>query len=261
MADGYRLTWEKFQKNPWLNWAVAEDLARAGQWREALTALETAVSAKAFAPMKSVALIEYLRLVRGARAAGVQTEVPRAITTAPKESMVAFITRVEGAAQKDDWAFLKAYHALKQGSLVEASNLATSSASVSASGKARMTLLVGASDGATERQREQAAKVTPTPDLQWVSDALRVRAGERLDTITSVASVRGPMQASLAEALRDPSLAKHPATLEVIAKSVGLRDRAVVLAMGLIVLGDKAPTTWRAEVKDLLFTIERPHFR
>lgn len=259
--EGYRLAWEKFPKNPWLNWAVAEDLARIGQWREALKALDTAVSAKAFAPMNNFALIEYLRLVRGARAAGVQTEVPRAITAAPKESMVAFITRVEGAEQKDDWAFLKAYHALKQGSLVDALNHANGSPNVSAGGKARMTLLVGASDGATERQREQAAKLTPTPDLQWVSDALHVRAGERLDAITSVASVRGPMQASLAEALRDPSLAKHPATLEVIAKSVGLRDRAVVLAMGLIVLGDKAPTTWRAEVKDLLFTIERPHFR
>jgi Zn-dependent protease with chaperone function len=259
--EGYRLAWEKFPKNPWLNWAVAEDLARTGQWKQALAALDTAVSAKAFAPMNNFALVEYLRLVRGARAVGVQTETPRAIAVAPKESMVAFITRVEGAEQKDDWAFLKAYHSLKKGSLVDALNHANGSPSVSAGGKARMTLLVGASDGATQSQREQAAKVKPTPDLAWVSDALRVRAGEKVDAITSVGSVRGPLQASLAQALRDPSLAKHPATLELIAKSVGLRDRAVVLAMGLIVLGDSAPAPWRAEVKDLLFTIERPHFR
>ncbi|MDP3236771.1 MAG: M48 family metalloprotease [Myxococcales bacterium] len=265
MADfpGYQAAWEAHPENPWLNWAVAEDLAGRGKWEESLKAFETAVSAKSFAPMKTFALVEYLRVIRGARAAGVQTEIPRVITTAPKESMVAFITRVEGAEQKDDWAFLKAYRALKQGSLVDALNLANGSPNVSASGKARMTLLVGASDGATERQREQAAKVTPTPDVQWVSDALRVRSDKKVvSAIGSVGSVpAGAAQEALGQALRDPGLATHPETLEAIAKSLPLRDRAVVLAMGLIVLGDKAPVSWRTGVKALLFTTERPHFR
>lgn len=259
----YRAAWERHPTNPWLSWAVAEDLATGGQWQQSLRAFEAALAARAFAPMKSAALVEYLRVLRGARRAGVAgATMPKALTMAPKESTVAFIGRVEGQPQKDDWAFVKAYRALRAGDLVESENIARTSPNVSASGKARMALLIGASDGAKADQVRRALAVEPPPDLAWVFDALEVRGGKRPAVITSVRSLEDKAgQAALAEALADPKLALNAGRLEGLARSLPLRDRAVVLAMGLIVLGDRAPATWRGEVNDLLFTVERPHFR
>lgn len=181
---------------------------------------------------------------------------------APKESTVAFLQRVEGAAQKDDWPFLKAYHQLRAGNLFEA-NRELLGGQVSETARARIHLLVGASDGASEAQVKDALEVLPPPDLAWVDVALSIREGQSVQTVgDAVSGLRGAAeQEELASVLSDEGLVKSPARLEAIAKPLLIRDRAVVLAMGVIVLGDKAPARWRSEVKELLFTIERPHFR
>jgi len=126
-----------------------------------------------------------------------------------------------------------------------------------------MTLLVGASDGASAEQVKDALEVLPAPDLGWVDVALSLREGQSVQTVgEAVAGLRSATEREeLAAVLSDDGLAKAPARLEAIAKPLLLRDRAVVLAMGVIVLGDKAPARWRSEVKSLLYTIERPYFR
>lgn len=258
----YFSAWSAAPKNPWLCWAVAGDLAATGRWKEALGAFETAVEAKAFAPMRDFALVEYLRVVRGARSAGVTAPTPRSVSQAVKGSTMAFINRVEGGPQKDDWPFVRAYRSLREGRLSEV--LATVNAvDTSPAGLARMTLLVGASDGATPAQVKDALEVKTSPDLAWVEVALSLREGVRVETVgEAVPGLRGAAaQEALAATLSDAALGKQPAKLEAIAKPLALRDRAIVLGMGLIVLGAQAPEKWRGEVKDLLFTIERPYFR
>lgn len=258
----YAAAWKAHPQNPWLNWAVAEDLASRGEWKQALAAFDVAEASKAFAPMRNASLVEHLRVYRGARAAGLGVPMPRSITMAPKESTVAFLQRVEGAAQKDDWPFLKAYHQLRAGNLFEA-NRELLAGQVSETARARIHLLVGASDGASEAQVKDALEVLPPPDLAWVDVALSIREGQSVDTVgEAVPGLRSATEReALAAVLSDEGLVRATGRLEAIAKPLLIRDRAVVLAMGIIVLKDKAPTSWRSEVKELLFTIERPYFR
>ena len=69
------------------------------------------------------------------------------------------------------------------------------------------------------------------------------------------------MYEGLAELLASPALADDPAALEAIASRAMLATRGHLLAMGVIVLGDRAPASWREEVRALLFAPERPYFR
>jgi Zn-dependent protease with chaperone function len=253
--------WRAAPKNPWLCWAVAPDLAARGEWREAVLAFETALAAKAFEPLKNLALLEYLRVVRGAKRAHVEVPPPRAFAMAPKDSTVAFIQRIEGPPQQDDWPFVRAYRALRLGNLGEAT-AAVAGPNTTDAGRARIALLAGASDGASPAQVKEALEVKPTPDLEWVAVALSVREGAHPETVgEAVPGVRDPAtQRTLAEVLADPGLAQRPAKLEGLVKGWSVRDRAVVLGMGVIVLGARAPAAWRAEAQELLFVIERPSF-
>lgn len=175
-------------------------------------------------------------------------------------SLVDFVLRIEGPPKNDDWPTLKAWRGLRNGNLVEAQQQVASGSQAT---RDLMTLLVGASEGASPNEVKAALEVKPTPDVAWVAAALSLREGEGLDTIgDAVPSLRDEAeQRDLAAALADPALVKHTQQLEVIAKRLPLRDRAALLGMGLVVLGDKAPATWRAEVKALLFVTERPYFR
>jgi hypothetical protein len=62
-------------------------------------------------------------------------------------------------------------------------------------------------------------------------------------------------------ALTDRTLARTPQRLEAALEGFDVRQRAIVFAMGTLVLGAQAPATWRRAAKDGLFIFERPYLR
>ena len=86
-------------------------------------------------------------------------------------------------------------------------------------------------------------------------DALGAHARDELG-LSEISTAR-PVQAALTSA----DLAEDPAVLEAIAARGSLYLRGQALAMGLVVLGERAPARWREEVRAILFVPERPYFR
>jgi Zn-dependent protease with chaperone function len=251
--------WEAHRDNPWLSWAVAGELAAAGRWKDGVDAMAHALSAKALAAMKPSGQLEYVRLVRSA---GGAVKENAALLNAAEGSPLAFLRRIEGGGQKDDWEVPRAWRALLKGQLDQA--LREANASKDPGLAARMKVLVGASDGATKAQVEAAMRALEGPSVdQWLKVAMQVRAGqlvERPGALVPGVSSPAAHEAVLA-ALTDRTLARTPQRLEAALEGFDVRQRAIVFAMGTLVLGAQAPATWRRAAKDGLFIFERPYFR
>jgi Zn-dependent protease with chaperone function len=254
--------WEKHPQHPWLNWAVAGEVAASGRWREALTAMELACTAKALGSMKNACQLEYLRMSRSASAAGVAVTENGALLTTKEGSPLSFVRRIEGGPKSDDWAVPLAWRALWKGQLAEALRQANETKDQGL--VTRMTVLVGASDGASRAEVDAALRTigTPSPSIEsWLSVALAVRAnlpverpGELIPGVTSV-MVQESALAALQAASRDPK------RLEAVMQGLDVHQRAIVSAMGVVVLGEQAPAAWRKTAKAGLFAFERPYFR
>lgn len=257
-SKAFLAAWEAHRDNPWLNWAAAAELASAGRWQDGVQAMERALSAQALAALRPMGQLEYLRLVRSA--GGAVKENP-ALLTAIAGAPLSFLRRIEGGGQEDDSVVLRAWRALLRGQLDRALREAESSRDATFS--ARMTVLVGASDGATKAQVEAALRaIDGAKDDSWPAVALQVRAGRAVQLPSALVpgvSSRLEQEAVLA-ALTDRDLVKTPAKLEEALRGFDVRQRAIGFAMGLIVLGTEAPAAWRRAVKDGLFIIERPYF-
>ena len=253
--------WQQHADHPWLNWAVSGTLAGDGRWREAAQALETALSSKALGSMKGAGQLEYVRLVRSAAAAGVPLKENAAVVATKEGSILAFVRRVEGPARSDDWPTPVAWRALGHGQLAEALRKAGETKDPGLS--KRMVVLVGASDGASRPEVESALGAAGESVERWVQVALRLRAGQTVERPGEL--VPGMTSTAVNEAilfaLQDPGLAKAPGKLDAVMTGLDVRQRAIVSAMGAIVLGEKAPASWRKTAKAGLFVFERPFFR
>lgn len=246
--DGMKAAWEKHRDHPWLNWAMVDVLAAQGRWKDALHALEVCFPAKGFEPMEQMVSLEYLRVARGAQAAGLEVRLPRALTTPAPGTLAEFVHRIEGAAGKDDTPIVAAYRALNRGALDEVER--------SGQGKKELTLLLGASDGASSAQVDAARAAGGHGDLAWVAEGLALRAGAPVEAIT-LPGVPAETTRALAQALAT----RNVAAVDAVARRLGLYWRGVAFALGAIVLQEKAPKHWRAEARALLLPYERPFFR
>ncbi|MCA2980277.1 MAG: M48 family metalloprotease [Myxococcaceae bacterium] len=260
-ADDLVAAWEQHREHPWLNWAVASTLAAAGRWRDGAEALEKALASKALGPMRDTGQLEYLRLVRSAAAAGVPLKEQPAVLAVRQGTSLAFVRRIEGPARSDDWPVPVAWRALGQGRLTEALR---AGGAAGAEGLAeRMRVLVALSDGATPADLEAALGAPAGGVEAWLRVALQLRAGRRVDSpgefLPGVRSTEA--QGAVLSALQDPGLAKRPRRLDAVMVGLDVRQRAIVAALGVVALGERAPAAWRETAKAGLFAFERPSFR
>lgn len=244
--------WEQAPNHPWLSWAAADELAARGRYQEAVTALERVVSAPDTGSMFGPAASELLRTVRVAESEGQPLQVRRPLPSSPETRQV---QGIEGPPHPDHGPTFKAYRSLFQGDLPQAIQLAVAG---EPEALGEVQVLVGASDGAAGPLVEQALKV-PAQQLggaRWVQDSLQIRVGEPPPALNLEVDWAGPLYAALV----DPTLPKNPERLEVVAQGRTLHDRGTILAAGLIVLGERAPSKWRSFVRAALFPTERPYF-
>ncbi|AKF09062.1 M48 family metallopeptidase [Sandaracinus amylolyticus] len=262
----YARLYEAHPENGWTAFAVAHDLARAQRWQDALVAWSTAVQTPALRGLLDYARTEMLRTQRAA-ALHQDPAGARAFIEAPDGSggMLDFFLRLESPPHADEPPAYAAYRQLASGAVLHAVQ-AIESAVPDAAGRAPLVALAAASDGASGDLVQRALSLDPEslgpPGLHAVA-ALAIR--EHRDPSPYLARLRAVdddhVYDGLADVLASPTLADDPSALEAIASRALLATRGHVIAMGVIVLGDRAPTSWRDEARALLFAPERPYFR
>lgn len=256
--DDFLAAWKKHPRSAWLNWAVAGDLAARNDLTGALAAFQLATTTPSFAPLKDNAQVEYLRTAKATIAAKQAARLPTELTRTPEGSAVAFLISLEGAPGAKDRPSLRAWRELNHGQLARAEAAAADS-SISKETRELLTLFVGGSDGAAADQMDDALAADVDGDDTWVKDALLAKRGEKIDMVR-IAGLTDDERRAVATALVDPTLLKHPASLESLATSRPLRERGTIFAAAVIALGNKAPVSWRVQAKVLLFPVERPYF-
>ncbi|UJR78446.1 M48 family metallopeptidase [Sandaracinus amylolyticus] len=253
-------------ENGWTAFAVAHDLARASRWQDALVAWSTAVQTPALRGVLDYARTEMLRTQRGA-ALHHDPAGAHPFIDAPDGSggMLDFFLRIEGLPRDDDPPAFAAYRRLASGAVPDAVQ-SIDMVVPEVDARAGLVALAAASDGATGDLVQRGLAIDPAslgPAGLHALAALAIR--EHRDPSPYLAPLRASdderVYEGLAELLASPALAEDPAALEAIAARAMLGARGHVLAMGVIVLGDRAPASWREQVRALLFAPERPYFR
>jgi hypothetical protein len=253
-GDAWVAGWEQHRANPWFSWAAADELAGAGRWRESLEAYETALtSAELSAIRDRGGLFQYLRIIRVAEAAGHAVTVHESFAGARE---LALLARIAGAPAEADDTTVRVYRALERGELEAALRELLAE-------DPHVLTLIAASDGASEAIRERAVGLR-LEDLKGtavaLSIALRIRQNVPFDP-PKKGMFNAALEAKLIALLKDPKLASSPSRLEALVASKPPWERATALAMGAIVLGDRAPPSWRSQAKLTLYPFERPYFR
>jgi hypothetical protein len=125
--------------------------------------------------------------------------------------------------------------------------------------------MAAASEGATPEMQERALALDPSLGMgmstRWASVALAVRAGRSYTALLDSSDfsaehlVRLNRFLDLVREGEDPRVAEHALD--------GLPPfyRGQGYSMGVVVLGEKAPASWRVAAKRLLFASERPYFK
>jgi hypothetical protein len=234
----FAAAYAKHHGNGWLAFAVADDLAREGRWKDALEAWSAVLNARSLKSYDPYVELEMERTRRAAMHAGEHAGPVRAVAPGPLK----FELRVEGPEQKDDWPAAVAYRLLHAGKPDQAVR------SIGPEARARLTALAAASDGASEALMKQASNAMDDETAAALA-GLAVRRGESPNDLLEKAE----LPKELAQAT--------PKQLEAIAQKLPLRPRGLALVFGLVALQEKAPAPWRGEVKALLFPSERPYFR
>ncbi|GAB3255916.1 M48 family metallopeptidase [Chitinimonas naiadis] len=129
----------------------------------------------------------------------------------------------------------------------------------------RLLRFAAASDGASTQRIMQALALDPKHGLDnetaWAMLALGLR--EKADT-TAYRKVLDEADSESAKAMiafaDAVASGAAPAEAEKRLVGVSIETRASAYAMGLILLGKRAPDAWRTTAKQLLFPSERPYF-
>lgn len=250
LADAYR----RWPNNGWLANSVGYVEAAAGHWSAAQAAWESAH--KRLPAMADSVAVEIVRVRRlqGQSA----REVLRALPAAPESLQQ--VLALEGNEKIDDPDGI-AYQALARGRLDEAMRLVRGRSAL----EARMLRLVAASDGASPTLVAQALALDTSAGIDattiWFGAALAAKAGRDYAPYLQRAS---PAQLEYVPAIRDfvENLRQGgtPETAEQLLKGMPPEMRGSAYGMGIVLLGNRAPRTWRNAATRLLFVPERPYF-
>jgi hypothetical protein len=258
----YLASYAQHPRHPWLASAAASALAARGDWSESFRAWDVALAGVRAPTIAASFAMEAIRTRRAAAAAGLVIDGVWRAPESARSGAVSIIEALEGEDVADAPPVVVAFKRLAAGDLRGALASTTAGEPV-----ARQVLaLAGASDGADPALRRRALALPVDDfDLSAVAAlaALAVREGgdaERFFAAIDEALAPEPI-AGLREVLASPDLATSPERLEALAAGQSLRVAAILKAMGVIVLGDRAPAAWRRDAKAALFPFERPFFR
>jgi hypothetical protein len=154
-----------------------------------------------------------------------------------------------------------AYVALSKGELDKAVEIAAADSAV----QANVLRLAAASDGASAELQARAIALGPRlgldNDTRWASIGMAIRDGRDhrpfMPSDEAMASDDAQRFVRFLERVRlaDVSAGER----ELAGFSPTMRGHAY--SVGVIILGDRAPASWRQGAKQLLFPLERPWFR
>lgn len=251
---------EAHPHSPWLRWAWANDLARRSRWADAFAAWSAVTGDKALALVHRQSVRDMLRAVRVARALEPNAHVPPTILSqlGPSWLTASLGQRAEAAPTAHEPGFVGALRSLNSGRLAEATQRAVA---LSAPERDYLVTLVGASQGAEAVDVARARALGPTARGMarlWLA-ALALRSGEpdAAKELLADSPLQAEVVAALVPALQAKDARAYQALVDEHARSVS--ERATLLALGAVALGERAPAAWATYARAGLFADERPH--
>jgi Zn-dependent protease with chaperone function len=249
--DGHKAS----PQSAWYAYAAGYTYAGTMQWAQSQAALQQAVS-------KYPALADHVNvdLARIRRIQSTASDVTLNDLSAHSDSLKQYLA-FETANVIPPSSPANAYVLLREGKLTEVLNAAKSAPAM----HPRLLRLLAASSGASAEVVTQALALPTDKGIDqntvWVAIALAIREKRPIDAYDINAKNLSD-QSSLAMKKYIELLQTNaaPSTAEAVLQGVDPVLRGQAYCMGIIVWGDKAPTTWKSAVKKLLFPTERPYF-
>jgi Zn-dependent protease with chaperone function len=250
-------------RHPWLAWSAATVLAGGGSWGDALRAWDVALAGIQTPLLASSVASEAIRTRRVAAAAGFEVDPSWRVPDRAHFGAVGFLEALDAEEGADDPPLVLAFRRLRAGDLAGA---VTESEKVGGAAASQVLALAGASEGADEPLRERALALGTSdlgaPTLGALAALAQREGADAAPFFAALDEALAPTRIEgLAEALAAPDLGAAPARLEALVEGHSLRTVALVKAMGVVVLGDRAPKAWRDGARVALFEYERPYLR
>jgi hypothetical protein len=254
-AQAYIEGHARWPDNAWLAYAAGYSHAEAGQWTEAVEALEA--SRRTLRPVTKSVIVDVARIRRL-----IGDENDHAFAGLVKASQeLQYVTSLEtgkGLEKSPDGA----YAPLMRGELDKAIEIAHADSMV----EANVLRLAAASEGASPEIQARALALGVERgldrDTRWASIGLAMRDGR--DHVPFMPSEREMSPADAQRFLRFIERARaggDPAAADEELRGLPPRARGHAYSVAVIVLGERAPQHWRTGAKRLLFPLERPYFK
>jgi hypothetical protein len=244
----------RWPEHGWFAYAAGYDEWESGRSAEALATLETA--RRQLRPVSQYVAVDIARIRRLLDRDS--SDVMKSLSASSEElqALMAF----NGGAKSTSVA-ARAYAALAVGELDKALRIAQRDSEVAPS----ILRMVAASDGATPEMQERALALDPKlgmgPNTRWASVALALRAGRDYATLLDSSDFSPQNLGRLNHFLVLVRAGKDLTAAEHALDGLPPLYRGQGYSMGVIVLGEKAPASWRVAAKRLLFASERPYFK
>ena len=251
-AEGHR----RWPANVWLAYGAGYAAADAGRWREAIAILEGVPAA--LPPLAEATIFDLARLHRMADV----DPGPAIDSLAAASERLRVLVGVE-RGQRLETPTLQAYAELERGEIDSAVALAGSDSGDSP----RLLRLAASSEGASSAIVSRALALDPPSGLddysRWSAIALATRLGRPIGALLDSTKVGSEAVSQLNRFLDLLRKGRAPdsAAVERLLSGLPLVLRGEAYGMGVILLGDRAPSVWRRATKRLLFAGERPYFR
>jgi Zn-dependent protease with chaperone function len=248
--DGYR----RWPANGWFAQAVGYTAAEAGRWQEGIQLLEAA--RRVLRPLSEELAVDLARLYR------MSTPDPAAAIAelAKSSDHLRYYLTLESGVGLDSSPLL-AYSELAQGHLERALQLAAADSEVAP----RVIRLAAASDGATPAMISRARSLAPAAGMdyqtRWAAIGLAARLGDDYTALVeSGASSTSEAVAPLLAFIERVRAGKDLPGAEQMLQDLPLVMRGEAYSLAVVVLGPRAPVSWRRAAQRLLFVSERPYF-
>jgi len=249
--DAYR----RWPENGWLALGAAYAQAGGAHWQAAVAPFDAAI--RALPSMREGFSIEAARVKRMA-----SPMLGSAALTmlAPDSHQLDLALRIEAGNSDLKPPFLKAYSVLATGQIAQALDLAKSDPDTAA----RLLWLAAGSEGADPALMQRALAQQEGIDLGtlWIAAALAARSHKDVTSYLKELPLawQGHRQAML-DFIAAVQSGQKPEKAEALLDDLEPDLRGNAYAMGVILLGPRAPATWRDGAKRLLFATERPYFK
>jgi hypothetical protein len=248
--DGHR----RWPTHGWFAYGAGYSYAGAGQWQQAMDALEDA--RVRLPPVAEYVAVDLARLRR------LTSEDPGPVIAhlAKGSHPLRYLIGLETGTGMDSGPLL-AYAELARGHLDRALTLAQADTDV----EAQVLRLAAASDGATPYLTRRALALGPGAGLndetRWASIALAIRMGRDITPLLDSQPGHREYAQQLLSFLQGARSGTNRPTVEQRLRGLPPALRGQAYCMGVIVLGSRAPVAWRHAAKRLLFAPERPYFK